>query len=255
MEHQIVTKQFNNQEISFDLSGHGMINATQIAKAGNKLITDYFRSKESEAFMEELSSVMGIPITDLKVVKQGGTAQGTWVHRRLAIDIARWSSTKLAIQINEWIEELFIKGHVSINSNNGIERLITIIEQDRIESKAMMKSIMDLASNMTAMLNNLAIKHEPKTETPKYFQPSFSNNSNEDIHLYHRITIYGKKFRPDLDQSQIRDRAKEIGMMASRLSKERNIQIIKEDNLDGRFQNKISYYHQNVLKEVFDLIF
>jgi prophage antirepressor-like protein len=110
-------------------------------------------------------------------------------------------------------------------------------------------------SNLTALVNNLAIKHEPKTETPKYFQPSFSNNSNDDIHLYHRITIYGKKFRPDLDQSQIRERAKEIGMMASRLSKERNIQIIKEDNLDGRFQNKISYYHQNVLKEVFDLIF
>lgn len=115
--------------------------------------------------------------------------------------------------------------------------------------------MMQTNSNLTALVNNLAIKHEPKTETPKYFQPSFSSNSNEDIHLYHRITIYGKKFRPDLDQSQIRDRAKEIGMMASRLSKERNIQIIKEDNLDGRFQNKISYYHQNVLKEVFDLIF
>jgi hypothetical protein len=115
--------------------------------------------------------------------------------------------------------------------------------------------IMQTNSNLTALVNNLAIKHEPKVETPKYFQPSFSNNSNDDIHLYHRITIYGKKFRPDLDQSQIRERAKEIGMMASRLSKERNIQIIKEDNLDGRFQNKISYYHQNVLKEVFDLIF
>jgi prophage antirepressor-like protein len=115
--------------------------------------------------------------------------------------------------------------------------------------------MMQTNSNLTALVNNLAIKHEPKIETPKYFQPSFTNNSNEDIHLYHRITIYGKKFRPDLDQSQIRERAKEIGMMASRLSKERNIQIIKEDNLDGRFQNKISYYHQNVLKEVFDLIF
>jgi prophage antirepressor-like protein len=115
--------------------------------------------------------------------------------------------------------------------------------------------MMQTNSNLTALVNNLAIKHEPKVETSKYFQPSFSSNSNDDIHLYHRITIYGKKFRPDLDQSQIRDRAKEIGMMASRLSKERNIQIIKEDNLDGRFQNKISYYHQNVLKEVFDLIF
>jgi hypothetical protein len=115
--------------------------------------------------------------------------------------------------------------------------------------------MMQTNSNLTALVNNLAIKHEPKIETPKYFQSSFTNNSNEDIHLYHRITIYGKKFRPDLDQSQIRDRAKEIGMMASRLSKERNIRIIEEDNLDNRYQGKIRYYHQIVLKEVFDLIF
>jgi prophage antirepressor-like protein len=115
--------------------------------------------------------------------------------------------------------------------------------------------MMQTNSNLTALVNNLAIKHEPKVETPKYFQPSFTNNSNEDIHLYHRITIYGKKFRPDLDQSQIRERAKEIGMMASRLSKERNIRIIEEDNLDNRYQGKIRYYHQDVLSEVFRLVF
>jgi hypothetical protein len=119
----------------------------------------------------------------------------------------------------------------------------------------MQKQFIELNSNVTALINNLAINNETRVETPKYFQPSLSSNSNEDIHLYHRIVNYGKKFRPDLDQSQVRERAKEIGMMASRFSKERNIQIIKEDNLDGRFQNKISYYHQNVLKEVFDLIF
>ena len=115
--------------------------------------------------------------------------------------------------------------------------------------------MMQTNSNLTALVNNLAIKHEPKVETPKYFQPSFTNNSNEDIHLYHRITIYGKKFRPDLDQSQIRERAKEIGMMASRLSKERNIRIIEEDNLDNRYQGKIRYYHQDVLSEVFKVVF
>jgi prophage antirepressor-like protein len=143
-----------------------------------------------------------------------------------------------------------------VNSKESkIERLVTIIEQDRAESKAMMKSIMDLASNMTAMLNNLAIRHEPKIETPKYFEPSSNDNSISDINLYYRIVNYGKKFRPDLDQSLVRERAKEIGMMASRLSKERKIRIVEEDNLDSRYPGKIKYYHQEILKEVFRLNF
>ena len=120
----------------------------------------------------------------------------------------------------------------------------------------MQKQFLQLNSNVTALINNMAVKNEPRIEIPKYYQTSDKLEQEKlDVLLYHRITIYGKKFRPDLDQSTVRDRAKEIGMMASRLSKEKNIQIIKEDNLDGRFQNKISYYHQNVLKEVFDLIF
>lgn len=120
----------------------------------------------------------------------------------------------------------------------------------------MQKQFLQLNSNVTALINNMAVKNETRIEIPKYYQTSEKLEEEKlDVHLYHRITIYGKKFRPDLDQSTVRDRAKEIGMMASRLSKEKGIQIIKEDNLDGRFQNKISYYHQNVLKEVFDLIF
>lgn len=120
----------------------------------------------------------------------------------------------------------------------------------------MQKQFLQLNSNVTALINNMAVKNETRIEIPKYYHTSEKLEEERlDVLLYHRITIYGKKFRPDLDQSTVRDRAKEIGMMASRLSKEKNIQIIKEDNLDGRFQNKISYYHQNVLKEVFDLIF
>ena len=120
----------------------------------------------------------------------------------------------------------------------------------------MQKQFLQLNSNVTALINNMAVKNEPRIETPKYYQTSERLEQEKlDVHLYHRITIYGKKFRPDLDQSLVRERAKEIGMMASRLSKEKGIQIIKEDNLDGRYQNKVSYYHQNVLKEVFDLIF
>lgn len=115
------------------------------------------------------------------------------------------------------------------------------------------KKLVDLISNMTAINNNIAIKHEPKTEIPKYFQPS--QESNIDYKKYHRIVNYGKKFMPNIDQNQVRERAKEIGMMASRLSKERNIKIVEEDNLDNRYSGKIRYYHENILNEVFGILF
>lgn len=117
------------------------------------------------------------------------------------------------------------------------------------------KEFINLSSNVTALINNLAIKHEPKIETKAYFQPSENKPERNDTHLYHRITFYGKKFRPDLNQEDIRERAKEIGMMASRLSKERRIRIHEEENLDSRYQGKIRYYHQDILNEVFRLIF
>ena len=110
-------------------------------------------------------------------------------------------------------------------------------------------------SNLIALINNLAIRNEPKIDTPKYFQPSENKPEKSDAHLYHRITFYGKKFRPDLNQEDVRERAKEIGMMASRLSKERKIRIHEEENLDSRYPGKTRYYHQDILNEVFRLIF
>ena len=81
-------------------------------------------------------------------------------------------------------------------------------------------------------------------------------NDNHIINELIDMVVLDKKLQEELNGMFTgKKRAKEIGMMASRLSKEKGIQIIKEDNLDGRYQNKISYYHENILKEVFDLIF
>lgn len=110
-------------------------------------------------------------------------------------------------------------------------------------------------SNIVALTNNLAIKYEPKIETNPYFKSSGDNVNNIDLHLYHRIVNYAKKFRTDLNLDTVRNRAKEIGMMSSRISKERKIKIHEEENLDSRYPGKTRYYHQDILQEVFRLLF
>lgn len=66
----------------------GYINATQLCKAAEKFFADYRRLQSTNEFLVELHSVMGIPITELVVVNQGGTPelQGTWVHPDVAIN-------------------------------------------------------------------------------------------------------------------------------------------------------------------------
>src|SRR5262249_12293378 len=40
--------------------------------------------------------------------------QGTWVHRRVAIDLARWCSPRFAVKVNAWVDELLTTGRVEL---------------------------------------------------------------------------------------------------------------------------------------------
>ena len=114
MKHEIITKQYNEKPISFELGNHNLINATEMAVANDKKINDFLRLQTTKEYLEELSSVTGIPVTDLVIVKQGGKRQGTWVHSKVAIRVAQWCNAKFAVQVDMWVEELMTKGSVAI---------------------------------------------------------------------------------------------------------------------------------------------
>jgi hypothetical protein len=94
----------------------GYINATQLCYAGNKLYYDWKRRRISEEFLEELSDDTSIPIyeqdqdqymqitTLIKCIDNGPTNKSTWVHPRVAINIAQWISVKFDVKITSWIQ-------------------------------------------------------------------------------------------------------------------------------------------------------
>lgn len=95
----------------------GMVNATMLCKAGEKKFAHYQRNEQSQAFIEALKSEMQYCNTQLIIVKQGNSSkfeQGTWCHRLIAIDCARWLNAKFALQIIKWTDELLTKGSVKI---------------------------------------------------------------------------------------------------------------------------------------------
>jgi hypothetical protein len=87
----------------------GYFNATAMCQAVGKLFADYRRTEPTQEFLRELSSVMGLPITGLIKVIQGGPPhlQGTWVHPDVAIHFAQWCSPKFAVAVTRWVREWF----------------------------------------------------------------------------------------------------------------------------------------------------
>lgn len=57
-----------------------------MCKATGKQWNDYFRLDSTGDFLDALEEQTGIPVCDLVVSVKG---QGTWVHRRVAIHLAR----------------------------------------------------------------------------------------------------------------------------------------------------------------------
>lgn len=104
--------QYNGNNITFNLGNSDvMLNATQMAKNFNKMPADWFRLKSSKNFIDALSTVKHIPITELIQVIQGGNSkQGTWMHEDVAMEFARWLSPEFSIWCNDRIKELMKYG-------------------------------------------------------------------------------------------------------------------------------------------------
>lgn len=93
----------------------GYINATTLCKKARKQFNDYSRLASSSAFINELSTETGIPVSALIQSLIGGNnqkAQGTWVHPQVAIHLAQWLSPKFAVQVSKWVYE-WARGNVS----------------------------------------------------------------------------------------------------------------------------------------------
>ena len=82
---------FEGQQITIRPSD-GYWNATEMCKRYGRKFNDFARLKGSKAYVEALSSVTGIPVTERVQQIQGGTPelQGTWVNPRVALKLAAW---------------------------------------------------------------------------------------------------------------------------------------------------------------------
>lgn len=84
----------------------GFVNATAMCRAGGREWFTYFRSERTQAYLAALGANLGSPqkCGDLiQVIATGlNHLRGTWIHPRLAVDLARWISPAFAVWMDGW---------------------------------------------------------------------------------------------------------------------------------------------------------
>jgi hypothetical protein len=90
----------------------GYINATAMCRAAGRPWSRYWELPASKEFAKELSSDLGIPITELIQSISGGLPdrQGTWVHPQVAVNLAQWLSAKFAVMVSKWVYDWMSSG-------------------------------------------------------------------------------------------------------------------------------------------------
>ncbi len=180
---------YKGREISFDFSEKNrMINATQMAKGFGKKINNFLRQKSTQEYIKALlthlnSSVTPISVTekDLIYTNQGGNPklQGTWMHRILALRFAQWLDANFAIWVDEKIQELLLKGSISIHSKP--LKSITYIYFVKATKLNLVK--IGMTENLHHRLNNLKVNSPDGLELVKVIRTNDIYPNDQAIHL------------------------------------------------------------------------
>ena len=99
----------------------GWVNATAMCQAGNREWFTYARSSRTQEYIAALAAVVGSPrncghphqgspqdpatVVVRSVTTGPNDQRGTWVHPRLAVDLARWISPAFAVWMDGWFLE------------------------------------------------------------------------------------------------------------------------------------------------------
>jgi len=147
----------NGNDFMIPIRKDGMINATELCKAGGKKFNHYHNLKQTQEFIKELEKSENIPESKLIIVKHGGISesvilnslnskvQGTWIHRKVAYNLAQWISPYFAVQVSKILDELFTKGEVKLQ--RPIQKLLDLSEIDIEAEELEMKYDWSLYTN------------------------------------------------------------------------------------------------------------
>jgi phage antirepressor YoqD-like protein len=155
--------QYENNPIVFNLGENIMINATQMAKPfPTKRINDFVNNRQTKEFVALLEGRTENPVL---VVQNGGTGNGTWMHRKLALKFAAWLSPEFELWVYDRIESILTtsenKRGMSIDSFN--MELMDYVNQATERHDLMQNQIRLLIKEIGSLRVSVENNVQPKT--------------------------------------------------------------------------------------------
>lgn len=226
---QLIIKDYMGSNIEFKVvEGHVYANATSMCKAFEKQPSDWLKIKSTQEYIDELNRSEDFPNGLVKVV-QGGKAneQGTWIHEKLILDLARWLNVKFRVWCDEQIATLLREGNVSIKK-------VTDIQNKRLE-------IMEMNAKTRAAKQLTKLAEMAKTEKMKEIAISLGVN-----------LIVGKNAMP-LPVAEIQEKTytageigDKLGVSSNRIGKIANMNNLKTAEFGEWVHDKSRYSNKEV---------
>jgi hypothetical protein len=113
----------------------GFVNLTQMCQANGKRLDNWTRLKQTQSYARTLANSLGCEVVD----SLEGSSGGTWGHKSLAINLARWISDEFAVWCDAHILRLMEKGETSL-SVDPLEELklkhdLARLENERVQAE------------------------------------------------------------------------------------------------------------------------
>jgi hypothetical protein len=107
-------------------------NATAMCQANGREWKAYHRIDTTKAYIQALAASLDLTPADLVITTTTGPNEfrGTWIHPRLAVDLARWISPEFAVWMDGWFLE-------QINQPPATAPGLTVEDVARIVAEAM----------------------------------------------------------------------------------------------------------------------
>lgn len=113
----------------------GYVNATAMCQANGKEWRNYFQTDRAKAYIAALSESLGIPADQLVITTTTGPNElrGTWIHPRVAVDLARTLGPAFAVWMDGWFLDA-AQGHQHAPKRQSVSRSEIQELSDRIDS-------------------------------------------------------------------------------------------------------------------------
>jgi hypothetical protein len=182
----------NGNKFIIPMREDGYIFATALCKASNKRLTLWKTNKDTQIYLNRLSTEVGIPTSVLIEIKKGGKNifhQGTWVHPDLGVHLAQWCCPDFALQVSRWVRELIITGKVEQGNEKKEQELQEAFEKIKKQLEAKEEELNNQQDYIKRLENKVLRKQKPKVQ---YKDKNVIYMVQDEYHKRDRIYVIGK---------------------------------------------------------------